>query len=129
MKKLLRFTIFLGALTLLLFLLHTYFVLDFLVAPPALKAFLEGAYIFLFILNYLSYITVFVVWMRSVEKAGYVYLGLSLLKLMIAVAFLWRPIHEQVEIKQALVMHFMAPYILLLIAEVVMVQRLLKSEP
>lgn len=48
---------------------------------------------------------------------------------MIAVAFLWQPIHEQVEIKQALVMHFIAPYILLLIAEVFMVQRLLKSEP
>jgi len=115
-------------LSLLFYLVHQYLILDYIKAPEALAAFLGSAYFFLFFLNYFGYLTVYVVWKRSAEKAGFVYLGLSLLKLMIAVAFLWRPIHNQVEIKQALVMHFMAPYIVLLIVEVIMVQRLLKSE-
>lgn len=74
-----------------------------------------------------GYAMVWSTWRIAPAKAGFVFLGLSLVKIMIAVAFLWAPLHEPEANKEGIVLQFMLPYIILLIAEVYEVQKLLKA--
>lgn len=127
MKHLLRFSVLLLILTGGLYYLHESALLPALPEKFKSAAHIRESYTFLFMLYLGGYAMVWSTWRIAPAKAGFVFLGLSLVKIMIAVAFLWAPLHEPEANKEGIVLQFMLPYIILLIAEVYEVQKLLKA--
>jgi len=103
-------------------------VQEYRLALADLPDFLTKTYLFLFLLNWVSYTTVFFIRLKIPTKAGFAFLGFSLIKLMLATAFLWFPLQSNPVLKEQIVLHFMTPYLLLLIWEVSQVYELLKNE-
>lgn len=91
----------------------------------ALAPFIKNTYLFLFLLNTAGYALVFKLSLKEENQAGFAFLGLSVIKLMVATAFLWQPLHHHIGPKAPIILHFMAPYLLMLLAEVAAVKRLL----
>lgn len=127
MKHLLRFTLLLIILTGGLYYLHESALLPALPQNFKSAAHIRESYTFLFLLYLGSYAMVWSTWRIAPSKAGFAFLGLSLIKIMIAVAFLWEPLHAPEANKEGIVLQFMLPYIILLVAEVYEVQKPLKA--
>lgn len=127
LRYLIKFTITLAALCLGLYYLHSTVLLEQWPAQAEVGQMIPANYIFLFLLNLGSYALVWTTWRIAPLKTGFAFLGLSLLKLMIAVAYLWRPLQNLPSGEREVVLHFMLPYLLMLILEVREVQSLLKT--
>lgn len=122
-----RFTLLLGAMTGALYFFHQNWLIEKLPDTYKSAEHLQSSYIFLFLLYLGGYVAVWSTWKIAPSKAGFAFLGLSLIKIMVAVVYLWGPLHQAQANKEGIVLQFMLPYILLLIVEVYEVQKLLKA--
>lgn len=74
-------------------------------------------HVFIVILTVAVYATVVAVGRVNYDRAGFAFLGLSLIKLMISVAFLWPSIKGTGEADQLYVFNFFAVYFIFLVFE------------
>lgn len=129
MKKPLSYLLMLTGLTLAAGLLHFWAVPKIIAVPVAIRAAFLPLYLYLYFLHGLAYVLIWRVWKRAFGKTGFVFLGLSLVKLVISVLILYPYLQRYPALAEALVLHFMAPYFVFLLSELLATYRLLSRPP
>lgn len=123
---LIRFALFVIGFSVTLALIHWGVVTAFPLEISTRMVF--GIHIFLAVLSFLLYIPVVWVARHTYDKTGFSFLASVIFKMMLAVVwFKWVLARAEVE-AESLALHFMASYLLYLIAEARAVALLLKNE-
>lgn len=127
MTHLRRYLISLIALTASLAAIHIWAVPKILPVPEKIVALIPVMYVFLGFIHLVAYLPVWTIWRRYFAYTGFAFMAMSLLKLAGILALLWHRLQELPQLQEQLILHFMAPYLALLIAELVAVYHLLQS--
>lgn len=123
----LRFVVWLSLLALGLGVMHFWLSSNALTTEPSsLKQMLIDHYSFAYLLHLVSFTLIYSLHQRLPDKTGFVFLGLSLLKIMAGVAYLWPSLQAPSPLPEQTLLHFMVPYFCFLIWEVMAVYRLLQ---
>ncbi len=88
---------------------------------------LVGAYGYLVGLTLLSFAIVLIAGSKKYERAGFAFLGLALIKLMITFAFLWPKISAKDEGVKPYLFHFFALYFIYLVFEAWQVVKVIQA--
>lgn len=88
---------------------------------------LAGAYGYIVILTVLSFTIVLIAGSKKYERAGFAFLGLALIKLMVTFAFLWPKISSDDEGVKPYLFHFFALYFVYLAFEAWQVVKVIQT--
>lgn len=127
MNHLSRYLITVISLTILLAAFHIWAVPRLLPVSDKIARLLPDMYMGLGLIHLGAYLPIWLIWRRAFNYTGFAFIGMSLLKLGVALTLLWSWLLALPQLQERVILHFMGPYLALLTAELLAVYRLLQT--
>lgn len=89
---------------------------------------LKKIYSFLFFSNLVVYLSVFYVSKKIFDKVGFTFMGISVLKILASIIFLWVLFNPSLKDPLKDIVNFFVPYFVFLILEIIFSLRVLNQE-
>jgi hypothetical protein len=90
--------------------------------------FVIKSYIFLLILNIISFLLLIIVKIKKPDYVGYTFLGLVLIKMIVSFTFLFPTINSEIVNKENIILMFFALYFIYLMFETIISVKLINSK-
>ncbi len=90
--------------------------------------FVIKSYMFLVVLNIISFLLLLIVKIKKPDYVGYTFLGLVLIKMIVSFTFLFPTINSEIANKQNIILMFFALYFIYLMFETIISVKLINSE-
>lgn len=90
--------------------------------------FVIKAYMFLLILNIISFLLLIIIKIKKPDYVGYTFLGLVLIKMIVSFTFLFPTIKSEIANKENIILMFFALYFIYLMFETIISVKLINSK-
>jgi hypothetical protein len=90
--------------------------------------FIFKSYIFLVVLNIISFLLLLIIKTKKPDYVGYTFLGLVLIKMILSFTFLFPTIKSEITNKEYIILMFFALYFVYLIFETILTVKLINSK-
>jgi|LakMenEpi03Aug12_release.lakeMendotaPanAssembly.Ray.scaffolds.fasta_scaffold154555_2 hypothetical protein len=90
--------------------------------------FVIKSYMFLLVLNIISFLLLLIVKIKKPDYVGYTFLGLVLIKMIVSFTFLFPTINSEISNKQNIILMFFALYFIYLMFETIISVKLINLE-